>query len=226
MDVLDRNAKTIGRFAWFTAWFGLVIGQLHALARHQTVDGRSDLDLPLTRVWAEPAADFLSPLLSWADPDLVYVTYGKLWLPVFIAFFLCALLVYRRRQPRGFERGAWRVVLVAYAAAVLSVFAEYWTQWTGEPNGLLDIVFLVSLPAVLLTMLGSTVLGVALVKNGLRPRASAWLLLATFPLALVITSITSMGNIVLPIAFAFGILGRRIAREEAAVDEPRQAVAA
>lgn len=179
MDVLDRNAKNIGRFAWCTAWFGLVIGQLHALARHQTVDGRSDLDLPLTRVWAEPAADFLSPLLSWADPDLVYVTYGKLWLPVFIGFFLCALVVYRRRQPRGFERGAWRVVLVAYAAAVLSVFAEYWTQWTGEPNGLLDLVFLVSLPAILLTMLGSTVLGIALVKNGLRPRASAWLLVAT-----------------------------------------------
>jgi hypothetical protein len=30
--------------------------------------------------------------------------------------------------------------------------------------------------------------------------------------------VTSLGNVALPIAFAFGILGRRIARE--AVDEP------
>ena len=226
MDVLDRNARAIGRFAWFTAWFGLVIGQLHALPRHQTADGRSDLDLALTRAWAEPAGDFLSPLLEWGDPDLVYVTYGKLWLPVFVGFFLCALVVYRRRQPRGFERGAWRVVLVGYAAAVVSVFAEYWTQWTGEPNALLDIVFVASIPAILVTLLGSTVLGVAVVRNGLRPRASAWLLLAAFPLALVITEVTSLGNIVLPIAFAFGILGRRIARSEPAVDVTRQPVAA
>ena len=213
MDVLDRNARTIGRFAWFTAWFGLILGQLHALARHRTADGKEDLELPATRVWAEPAADLLSPLLTWGDPDLVYVTYGKLWLPVFVGFFLCALVAYRRRQPRGFERGAWRVVLVGYGAAVVSVFAEYWTQWTGEPNALLDIVFVAMMPAVLVTVLGSTVLGVALVRNGFRPRLSAWLLVATFPLAIVITEVTSMGNIVLPIAFAFGILGRELSVE-------------
>jgi hypothetical protein len=214
MDTLDQHRTTIGRFAWFSAWFALVMGQLHALARHRTEDGAADLDLPLTAAWAEPAGDLLSPLLDWADPDLVYVTYGKLWLPVFVAFFLCALVSYRSRRPRGFERGAWRVVLVGYGAAVVSVFGEYWTQWTGEPNALLDIVFLASIPAILVTMLGSSVLGIALVRNGFRPRAAAWLLVATFPSALVITSVTSMGNIVLPIAFAFGLIGRQLAAEE------------
>ena len=210
MDVLDRNAKNIGRFAWCTAWFGLVIGQLHALARHQTVDGRSDLDLPLTRVWAEPAADFLSPLLSWADPDLVYVTYGKLWLPVFIAFFLCSLVTYRLRQPTGFERVIWRVMVVAYGSAVIDVFLEYWTQWTGETTAFLDIVFLVGIPFILVTMLGSTILGITLLRNGFRPRASAWLLTLTLPGLFVISMFTSLGNVVLPIAFAFGIIGRRL----------------
>lgn len=225
MDALDRNSRNIGRFAWFSVWFGLVIGQLHALARHATEDGRSDLELPLTRAWAEPAAELFSPLLNWGDPDLVYVTYGKLWLPVFVGFFLCALVVHRRRQPRGFEKGAWRVVLVGYAAAVLSVFAEYWTQWTNEPNALLEIVFVASIPAMLVTMLGSTVLGIALLRNGFRPRLSAWLLVLALPLAIAITEVTSMGNIVLPIAFAFGILGRRLAREETA-PLPQQPVAA
>ncbi len=226
MDTLDRNRRNIGRFAWFTAWFGLVIGQLHALSRHATEDGRADLELPLTRAWAEPAADFLSPLLDWADPDLVYVTYGKLWLPVFVGFFLCALVVYGRRRPIGFERGVWRVTLVGYAAAVVSVFAEYWTQWTGEPNALLDIVFVAMMPAILVTMLGSTVLGITLLRKGFRPRTAAWLLTLALPLAIVITEVTSMGNIVLPIAFAFGILGRRLARDENDAVASQQPVAA
>ena len=214
MDLLDRHRTAIGRFASFSAWFGLVMGQLHALARFRTDDGRSDLESDLVRAWAEPAGDALGPLLTWADPDVVYVTYGKLWLPVFAAFFLCALVVHRQRRPRGFEKGAWRVVLVGYGAAVVSVFGEYWTQWTGETNALLDIVFVASVPAILVTILGSSVLGIALVRNGLRPRAAAWLLVATFPFALVITAFTSMGNIVLPIAFAFGLIGRRLATEE------------
>jgi hypothetical protein len=214
MDTLDRHSRAIGRYAWFSAWFALVMGQLHALSRHATADGRSDLDLAATRFWAEPAADVLRPLLDWADPDFVYVTYGKLWFPVFAGFFLCALVVYRRRQPRGFEKGAFRVALVGYAAAVVSVFAEYWTQWGDEPNALLDTVFVVSIPAILVTMVGSTVLGIAFVRNGLRPRLSAWLLALAFPLVFVISMVTSLGNIVLPIAFAFGLLGRELAREE------------
>ena len=223
MSFLDRHSVTIGRFAWAMAWFGLVAGQLHALSRHATDDGRADLDLPMTAFWAEPAADLLGPLLDWGDPDLVYVTYGKLWLPVFAAFFLCALVTYRRRQPRGFERGVWRVMVACYGLAVVSVVGEYWTQWTGEPNALLDLVFVASIPVVLLTMVGSTVLGVTLLRNRFQPVAAAWLLAATLPAVFVVLSVTSMGNVVLPIAFAFGIIGRRMAREDEAVAVPPSA---
>ena len=210
--LLDRHAGAIGRFAWFSAWFGLVIGQLHALSRHATDEGRSDLELAGTRIWAEPAADVLAPLLDWADPDFVYVTYGKLWLPVFVGFFLCALVVHRRRRPTGFEKWVWRVVLLGYGWATLAVGLEYWSQWSGEYNALFEPLFVVMLPAILITVLGSTVLGITLLVKGFRPRSSAWLLAATFPLALVVTEVTSMGNIVLPIAFAFGLLGRQVGR--------------
>jgi hypothetical protein len=218
MTTLENHSAAIGRFAWAMAWFGLVAGQLHALARHATENGTEDLEAGLVRAWSEPASDLLSPLLGWADPDLVYVTYGKLWLPVFVAFFLCALLTFRRRQPRGFERGVWQVMVVCYGLAVVSVFGEYWTQWTSEPNALLDLVFVASIPVVLVTMVGSTVLGVTLVRKGFRPAAAAWLLAATFPAVFVILSVTSMGSIVLPIAFAFGIIGRQMAREDQAAE--------
>lgn len=66
--------RRIGRFAWVMAWVGLVVGQLHALARFATEDGTEDLELPLTAAWAEPGADLLQPLLGWANPDIVYIT--------------------------------------------------------------------------------------------------------------------------------------------------------
>jgi hypothetical protein len=210
--MLEGRDRQIGRLAWVMAWAGVVIGQLHALSRFRTEDGRSDLDLPLTGWWARPATDALMPLLDWASADTVYYTYGKLWLPVFVAFTLCAFVVHRRRDPQGKERWAWRFALVGYVGACVSVAAEYWTQWGAGSESLLEAVFLATLPFVVLTMVASTALGITLLVKGFLPRVPAVLLAVTFPGALVITEFTSMGNIVLPIAFAFGILGRRIAR--------------
>jgi hypothetical protein len=222
MSFLDRHSTTIGRFAWVMAWFGLVAGQLHALARHATADGKADLDLQTTAFWAEPAADLFRPLLDWGDPDLVYVTYGKIWLPIFIAFTLCAFVVQRQRRPRGFEKWVWRVVLVGYVWAIVGVTMDYWTQWTGEYNALFEVAFLITLPGLLITMLGSTVLGVTLLLKGFRPRVSAWLLALTFPLFFVITSVTSMGSAALPVMFAFGILGHRMSDTDSSAVASRE----
>lgn len=221
MRVLERlddptTQRRVGRFAWTMAWVGLVVGQLHALARFATADGREDLELPITRAWAEPAAELLAPLLEWGDPDLVYVTYGKIWFPVFVGFTLAAFVVHRRRAAArrlgGFERWTWRVVLTAYVAACVGVFLDYWTQWTGEYNALFTVGWVVTFPAFVVTMVGSTVLGTTLAVRGFRPWFPALLLAGTFPLAFfVILQVTSMGSAALPIMFAFGLLGRRLA---------------
>ena len=54
-------------------------------------------------------------------------------------------------------------------------------------------------------------LGVVLLAKRIRPVAPAVLLTLTLPGMVVIPMFTSLGNITLPILFAFGILGRRIA---------------
>jgi len=91
-------------------------------------------------------------------------------------------------------------------------------------QALLDAVFLVTtLPAMLLTMFGSTFLGIVLLRRGLR--LPAVLLTAAVPGLFVIPEITSLGCVVLPVAFAFGILGRRVARADAPVAAPVGAVA-
>ncbi len=207
-----ESQRRIGRWAWAMAWFGLVAGQLHALARHNTVDGKEDLQIWTTRVWSDPARKALAPLLDWANPDTVYLTYGKLWLPVFVGFTLAALVVHRRRSPVGFEKWAWRVALTGYVWACVSVALEYWTQLTTY-NGFFETAFLIVVPGLLILLIGSTILGIALIRNGLRPRLPAWLLALTIPLVIAITQVTSLGSAVLPVLFAFGILGRRIARE-------------
>jgi hypothetical protein len=217
----SRDAqRRIGRFAWVMAWVGLVVGQLHALARHQTADGKEDLQAWTTRVWSDPARAALKPLLDWANPDTVYLTYGKIWLPVFVAFTLCAVVVRRRRRPRGFEKWAWRIALTGYVWACLAVLGDYWLQWGPHPREpLLTITFLAGLPGLLLTVVGSSMLGIALLRNGFEPKVSAWLLTVTFPAAFVIEMVTSQGSLALPVAFAFGIAGRRLARETSPMHE-------
>ncbi len=209
----EQTQRRVGRAAWVMAWVGLVLGQLHALARHNTVDGKEDLQVWTTRVWSDPARQALRPLLDWASPDAVYLTYGKIWLPVFLAFTLCAFVVHRRRRPTGFEKWAWRLALTAYTWATVSVALDYWTQWS-SPNALFGPAFVFTIPGFLLTLIGSTVLGVALLRNGFRPWTSAWLLALTLPLAFGVLMFTSMGSAALPVMFAFAVAGRSLSRTE------------
>lgn len=224
MTTLDKltewdNRRRIGRVAWGMAWLGLVVGQLHALSRHATADGKADLDLPLTRMWAEPAARALKPLLDWAGPDAVYVTYGKIWLPVFAAFTLSAFVVHHFRRPAGFEKWAWRIALTGYSVAVVSLL-DYWANWTSYSDGAItQAFFAVTLVGLMLTLLGSTALGIALLRNKFPSRTAAWMLTLALPFAFLITQITSMGSVALPMMFAFGILGRNVARDPSYVEK-------
>jgi hypothetical protein len=97
---------------------------------------------------------------------------------------------------------------------------RYWTQWGATPNAFFDAAFLITVPGLVLTLAGSTVLGIALLGRQMRPRTPAWLLVMTIPLALAILQMTSMGSAALPVMFAFGILGRHIARERARAPLP------
>ncbi|MGV3562910.1 MAG: hypothetical protein ACO1ON_06470 [Nocardioides sp.] len=196
--------STLSRLAWPGAWAALVLGQLHALARHRTEDGRSDLDLPLTRAWAEPAGDLLRPLLDWGSADLVYVTYGKVWFPLMVLATVAAFAAHRDRSPISKERWVWRVLLVGMVGGTASCFAEYWLQWGSTTTDLLETVFLVTVPFLLVLVLASTTLGVVLLVKRGAPRPSALLLALTLPGLFAITMVTSLGSILLPVMFAFG----------------------
>lgn len=208
--------RWIIRATWALAWFGLVAGQLHAMARHATADGQRDLDSPLTRAWSVPTSEALKPLLTWSDPNTVYVTYGKIWLPVYAAFALCAYVVFAHRNAHGLELWGWRICLTGYALMTLSIVGDYFTPW-------MDQSFMVlGMPSAVLTLVGSPLLGIALLRNGFRPRITAWVLILWLPLTLAITQVTSLGSADLPTAFAWAYAGSRLLsqRQESTTTQP------
>ena len=84
---------------------GTVVGQLHALARAQSTP-KTSWSHRSPAHGASRRPDALQPLLDWSDPWTVYVTYGKIWAPVCLAFTAAAYLVYRRRRPGGARASA------------------------------------------------------------------------------------------------------------------------
>ena len=97
------------------------------------------------------------------------------------------------------------------------MFGDYWLQWgTTTNDALLDFTFIAGVPGLLVMLIGSTMLGTALLRNGFRPPLTAWLLVVTIPFAFLIEMVTSMGSIALPVMFAFGIAGHRFVSDSPA----------
>lgn len=209
-DTIDAQRRVV-RVAWASALATVVLGQLHALARFRTDDGLADLELPTTAFWAEPAGRVLDPLVAWAAPDTVYLTYGKWW-PIAIAVMVAAGVVRMRlRRPVGLELWAWRATLLGYALLAVGAGAYYWGQWTTY-NVLEDIGLWADVPGILLGTLGGTVLGVALLRRGARPRAAAVILLLSIPILFLVSQVTSLGNTDLPAMFAMAMLAGEAVR--------------
>jgi hypothetical protein len=147
----------------------------------------------------------LRPLLDWSDPMTVYVSCGRVWLPVFLAGLVCAVMVCHRRRPRGLERVAWWATLMAFTLITVSVVGDYFTPW-------MDQVFMIGVAAMMFFLASGTLLGVMLIKNWFRPRITAVIMVVQLPLLLLITSITSLGNTFIPFLWAIVIAAHHMLR--------------
>jgi hypothetical protein len=93
---------------------GLLISPFLSVAWFATEGGAESLENPLVTVWAEPFARIFSPLLTFASPDAVYMTYGKVFLFVCLGFLAGLLALHTRQAPRagGLEKWGFRDALV------------------------------------------------------------------------------------------------------------------
>jgi hypothetical protein len=186
----------------------VVVAPLHALARFATADGAADLDSPIVAAWADPARALAGPLLTFASPDTVYTTYGKFWL-LFVASVIWCALALRSQRPNAVsagERWGWRLALTGYTLTALGSLVSYWLL-------LVDVGYLLfTIPGLLIGLIGSTALGVALLRQGVRPRITGWLLALDVPLTIVLSSAGSMATGVWPLAMAWAAAGWRLWR--------------
>jgi hypothetical protein len=211
--------RLAGLYAVVAAGVGVVVSPLLALSYFATRSGASELGIGTVSAWAEPARDLAGGLLTWASPDRVYGTYWLAFWVLFAAVFACARAVHARRPPGvgPLERWGWRLALVGYALGAVGSLAALFIVIDGSAeNVVIDVAFLaLMVPAILIDGIGSTVLGIALLRNGYRPRVTAWLLVLALPSIVVVPDI--LGNLslgLLPLLAAWAATGWRLWRAE------------
>lgn len=224
-----RARFLIGCYAVVATVVAALVWPLLALAYFDTQDGLAQLDTPTVSAWAAPARDLVGGLVTWASPDRVYATYGQLLALMFPAALLVALTV-RQQRPTPWkwsERLGWWIALTGYSLFAGGTVTFGLTVLTADADAsgfVSDLAFLaLMLPGMLLSIVGSTVLGVVFTRSGYRPRLTAWLLTLTLPLFLfgnIVLGHNGFGVVMLMLAWA-GTGWRWCARSAALVnDEP------
>ncbi len=224
----DRATRLSGLYAAIAAVAAVVLSPLLALSYFGIDEGAEELESGTVSAWAEPARDLVGGLLTWASPERVYATYVQAFALLFPAMLLCALAV-RARRPAGGrnERWGWRIALVGYGLASVGLVAAFFVLIKGSTAGnALNVVFLaLLLPGMLVSAIGSTVLGVALVRTRYSPKLTPWLLTLAFPSMLVVPTVLGHNSIgMVPLVVAWGVTGWRLWRvQPSSVREPRVA---
>ena len=213
--------RLTGLYAATAATLSLLFAPLLALAYFGTQDGAEDLEIGTVSAWADPARDLAGGLLTWASPDRVYSTYLQALALLFPAVFLCARAVRARRpMPSGrLERWGWRIALTGYGLASVGIAAAAVALIGGSSeSAALNAIFLaLMVPGMLISIIGSTVLGIALLRGHYAPATTAWLLALALPLMVIGSSVLGHNSLgMVPLFLAWGASGWRLWRSEPA----------
>jgi hypothetical protein len=216
----DRTARFAGLYAVLATAAMFLAAPLLSLSYFATSEGADELDNGTVSGWADPAGEHLEGLLTWASPDRVYASFLQVFSVCFPAVLLCAIAIRRSRVvATGGERWGWRLALTGYGlAAVGIVLAGLVLVGASVTGDALNIVFLaLMVPGMLISSIGSTVLGIALLRSPQRftPRTTAWLLALSFPAMAVIPEVLGHNSLgLLTMILAWGIAGAGLWRGE------------
>lgn len=217
----DRATRLAGLSAVIAAAAAVLVSPLLALSYFATDEGAAELEKGTVSAWADPGRDLAGGLLTWASPQRVYGTYWLLFWVLFAAVFVCARAVHARRSAGGgrLEHWGWRAALVGYGLGTVGAIAACVILVAGSTaDAAIDVAFVaLMLPATAIDVIGSTVLGIALLRSRYEPRITPWLLALVFPSMLVLPAV--LGNLslgLLPVLLAWGVTGLRLWRTEPA----------
>jgi hypothetical protein len=220
----DRATRLTGLYALLATGAAALLSPLLALSYFATAEGAEELEMGTVSAWADPARDLVGGLTTWAAPERVYATYVQLFAFLFPAIFLCARAVRARRPAAAgrLERWGWRTALFGYglagigliAASVVLVDASAAVKGSSA-YAALDVVFLsLMLPGMAISVIGSTMLGIGLLRNRYEPRITVALLLLAFPSLLVLSTLLGHNGLaLLPLFVAWAVTGLQLWRE-------------
>lgn len=201
----DRAVRLAGLYAVAAALASFVLTPLLALSYFATDDGASELETDTVSAWAEPARDLAGGLLTFASANTVYFVFLKSLMLIAPSLLVCGLAVRSRRRPpiSSAERWGWRIALFGYGLLALGVVVALPVDLA------LSIAFFgLIVPGLVLSTIGSTVLGTALLRSTYRPRVTPVLLVLSVPFWLVGSDLLGHNSLgLVPLFVAWGVTG-------------------
>lgn len=205
--------SVVARVSLAAALLGSIVAPIVAVSYLHTPEGIESLDQPSVAFWAKPATDLLAPLLDGAGADRVYLVGTQLMGAIWLATLAAAIATARRRSPVGLERAWWSIALVGYVwFAVGLVGFGVLAGLLSPAHPAADAVFMAAiLPGLLTSLIGSSLLGVALVRARYPVRGASWLLALAVPLWLFANLVVGHNSIgLLPLLWAWALASRSV----------------
>lgn len=205
--------SVVARVSLAAALLGSFVAPIVAVSYLHTPEGIESLDQPSVAFWAKPATDLLAPLLDGAGADRVYLVGTQLMGAIWLATLAAAIATARRRSPVGLERAWWSIALIGYVwFAVGLVGFGVLADLLSPAHPAADSVFMAAmLPGLLTSLIGSSLLGVALVRARYPVRGASWLLALAVPLWLFANLVVGHNSIgLLPLLWAWALASRSV----------------
>jgi hypothetical protein len=215
--MLDSQARKrfVDLYPTVAAAIAVVAAPLLALSYFAIPDGAGELKTGTVSAWADPARNAAGRLLTFASHDRVYATYTQLFALLFPAVLLVAWLSWRQRRAAATraERWTWRVVLTGYLLIGVGLVAVSFVLIAASPSSAAtnDVFLPFIAPGILLATIGSSVLGIMLLRDGFRPRVASWLLALGFPLWIVGSDVVGHNGVgLVPLFVAWAAASHRV----------------
>ena len=127
--------------------------------------------------WFSAVQPLLSFLFSFADVKIVYTTYGKLFVGVYLLFLPGVWALHKLQEKAGskFEKACFVFLMIALVVSFIGVSLDYWGIKSGWSLELLGM---------LLLQIAATMYGVASLRLKIIARPIAVLLAMAFPLCI------------------------------------------
>lgn len=154
----------------------------------------------------------MAPLLaySWSTDAEAYLGYGRLYFLVYVASIVGIGAFHSRLAGRAGlrERRGFRVALAGLAIALLGDVRAFWGGGAEEFPFIVNRAwFTVEVLGLLLLLIGSAIVGGALLRTRVVPRWVAWPLVAAGPAGLALSLANIPGGTMAPFSLALAAIG-------------------